>query len=201
MLPEHHVLYAGRFLLPDSAMSSLGLEQESCLHIVKRPAHMNPTPEDYAVPSGPLMSSAMLLSPACPPGVTPLLSAPITSPSPRPRTATDLEPYLPPAVAALAASPFRGTGALTAPSPREVRPTDVDTAIVPFKMTEVPSDVEFENGGLMTSTCGKWVTIMADMPGVSSGRFEWEIEVFPVAARCPVCVHAGLTPCVVADCS
>lgn len=40
-----------------------------------------------------------------------------------------------------------------------------------------PADVEFEEEGLTTATNGKWVTVMADMPGISCGRFEWEIEV------------------------
>jgi hypothetical protein len=194
LMAEHHVLYAGRFLPSDGPISSVGLEQESCLHIVKRPTRT--------------ADSSVVLSSASAAATSPLLAAPLSTPrvgivsfsraptaaspgveipsSPaaafceglRPSPGGNFDPSEPagPRVDVGSTTPARRMFSPSS-SPREVRPSDVDTTLVRFKMQDAPADVEFEDDGVTTSTNGKWVTVMADMPGVSSGKLEWEIEV------------------------
>jgi hypothetical protein len=55
--------------------------------------------------------------------------------------------------------------------------SNADKTLIPFKPAGVPADVLFENDNATAETSGKWVTVMADSPGVSSGRLEWELKV------------------------
>ncbi len=58
-----------------------------------------------------------------------------------------------------------------------------DHSIIPFRQAGVPAEVMFDNGGTSIETQGKWITVMADTPGISSGVLEWELRVRGVAPR------------------
>lgn len=61
-------------------------------------------------------------------------------------------------------------------SARELRPGDADETLIKFQTSGLPSEVSFEAGGLTAQTAGKWVTVMADMEGISHGRLVWEMQ-------------------------
>lgn len=202
MIAEHRLLYAGQLLDQSATVAALGLDAESCLHLVRKPAASGQVrtaatspkaagrfADSGCSPAGPTAGSTVAGGACTPkhefessdglrsPGYasTTSVTASLRSGSGSggggggagaPAGSTD--PRLP----GFGPAPVAGS-----PGPREMRPTDVDTTLIRFKQTGLPPEVRFYNDGLTAETNGKWVTVMADMEGVSCGRLEWELFV------------------------
>lgn len=179
LLKEHHAVYAGRLLPPAATIGVLGLDVESCIHIVHKTSNRGvdqaPMSPGLSVAGAYDSSSASQSAgwrldraedaPLAPP--VPLDGSPCGGGG---------GPSVPPSLP-VALVPSGGGSSSGGPAGREWGGQGTaDTTLIPFKPLGVPADVLFENDNATAETSGKWVTVMADCPGVSSGRLEWELK-------------------------
>ncbi len=192
-------MYAGRLLPPTATIGVLGLDVESCIHIVHKTTSRG---VDHSPMSPALSVAAAYDSVSASHSAGWRLERPEEASVPLPLSLS------------LDASPSGGAGSGPShPTPVPVTPSltatavgstssgpatrdwggssggggsavggggglgNPDTTLIPFKPLGVPADVLFENDNATAETSGKWVTVMADCPGVSSGRLEWELKV------------------------
>ena len=160
LVKEHRAVYAGRVLPSNAVVGVLGLDAESCIHIVHKPSQRTLALES----ASPCRTSVCVYDSGSVSGS-------------RGDDGDEFGGVDGPAVPL-----FAGAGADVGAMSREWS-SAVDRTLMPFKQAGVPPDVLFDNDGATAETSGKWVTVMADSPGVSSGRLEWELKVTPLRKR------------------